>query len=83
MHSTQIFYPDLCKTEKQGRYYKFNTSVHSKTLHAIICSKIYDVFERIRKGMAESPFQHHVVRPFYAVENSLGAEDLGVRLIKF
>ena len=47
------------------------------TFHSVF--QIQTVFERIMKGVAEKPYRHHVVRPYYAIENKLGAGDSRVR----
>ena len=38
------------------------------------------MFERIRVSLVDKPYQNHVVRPFYAIENKLGADDQAVRI---
>ena len=47
----------------------------------ILSNQIQSVFERIRESIAETPFQRHVIRPFYAIENRLGDKDPEVRLV--
>ena len=37
--------------------------------------KIEEVFEKIKKGITGKPYNRHVMRPYYAIENSLGADD--------
>ena len=68
------------------KYYAFyvyvKTDVLLNMINVALFSQIKVVFERIRKAIADKPFQENVVRPFYAVENKHGAADKGVRLTK-